>query len=204
MTSSAVAFNPAATTNFAGLFSVTATGLIQGVAFDDPVGRFRLAGGTLASTETLAMFGGVGISENIAAGGFNALGNPISRATAQTNLTGFSVFDQNGAAINSPQSPVPVSLVGGQVNFYRLNGSAGARIILAIDPALISLDGGLISQQVSWDYTNQRIVAYDSVAALSVRILSVQTTGCKTVSYNSTTGVATWVTSSNACAVVQL
>src|ERR1700744_1215167 len=103
MTSSAVAFNPAATTNFAGLFSVTATGLIQGVAFDDPVGRFRLAGGTLASTETLAMFGGVGIRENIAAGGFNALGTPVGRATAQTTLTGFAVFDQNGAAINSPQ-----------------------------------------------------------------------------------------------------
>jgi len=204
MTATAVAFTPAATTNFAGLFDVTATGLIQGVAFDDPVGRYRLAGGTLASTETLAMFGGVGISENIATGGLDVRGNPVGRATAQANLTGFTVFDQNGAAISSPQSPVPVTLLGGQVNFYRLNGSAGARIVLAIDPTLISLDGGLITQQVSWDYTNQKIVAYDSVAALPIRILSVQTSGCKTVSYNSTTGVATWVNSGNACAVVQL
>jgi hypothetical protein len=204
MSATSVAFNPAATTNAAGLFSVTATGLIQGTSFDDPVSRFRLAGGTLASTETLAMFGGVGIQENIAAGGFNALGNPVGRATAQTNLTGFAVFDQNGAAISSPQSPVPVTLIGGQVNFYRLGVSAGARLVLAIDPALISLDGGLITQQVSWDYTNQKIVAYDSVAALPIKILSVQTGQCKTVSYTSATSVATWVTSGNACAIVQL
>lgn len=204
MATPGIAFNPFATSNFAGLFTTQAQGLIQGTALDDPASRYKLAGGFLDSAETLAMFGGVGISESIATGGLDVRGNPIKRATSQANLTGFSVFDQNGAAVNSPQSPVPVTGGGGQVNFYRLNGSAGARLVLAIDPALITLDGGLITQQVSWDYTAQRIVAYDTVAALPVRILSVQTSQCKTVSYTSATGVATWVNSGNACAIVQL
>lgn len=204
MSATSIAFNPAATSNFAGLFLTQAAGLVQGVSLDNPTSRNLLAGGFLSAAATLPMFGGVGISEKIATGGLDVRGNPVDRATAQANLTGFAAFDQNGAAINSPDSPVPVTVLGGQVNFYRLGGSAGARLVLAIDPTLISLDGGLITQQVSWDYTNQRIVAYDSVAALPIRILSVQTAQCMTVAYNNTTSVASWVKTGNACAIVQL
>ncbi len=204
MSATSVAFNPAATTNAAGLFNVQAQGLIQGTYFDDPATRYALNGGVLASTETLAMFGGVGISEFIPAAGLDVRGSQIKRATAQSTgaaqLIGFSVFNQNGAAVNSPQSQVPVTLLGGQVNFFRLG--SGAKLALAIDPALVTDDGGLVNQQVSWDYTNQRIVAYDSVAALPIKILSIQPAQAMTVSYNTGTSVASWVTSGNACAIV--
>jgi len=200
MATPSLAFNPLATTNAAGLFNVSSDGLVQGVYMDAPNTRYNLAGGVLASAATLPVWGGVGIQEKISSTGINITGNDILQATAQTNLTGFSVFNQNGAGMNSPQSPVPVVGTGMQVNFFRLG--SGAQICLAIDPALVSLDGGLITQQVSWDYTNQKIVAYDSTAALPVKILQVQTSGCKTVAYNSGTGVATWVYSSNAVALV--
>lgn len=200
MATPSLAFNPLATTNAAGLFNVVSDGLVQGTFMDQPNTRYNMFGGVVGSTATLPIWGGVGIQELISTTGTNVTGNTIIQATAQTNLTGFSVFNQNGAGMNSPQSPVPVVGTGMQVNFFRFG--TGALIALAIDPALVTLDGGLITQQVSWDYTNQKIVAYDSVAALPIKILQVQTTNCKTVAYNSGTGVATWVYSSNACALV--
>lgn len=198
-----LAFNPYIQTNAPGMFTIESDGLIVGTAYPDPAARFALAGGWLASTETLPMFGGVGISENVPTEPgttgpptlpLTPLGGSIVRATAEPGtaagtLTGFSVFDQNYAAVNNPQSPVPQVGNGGLVNFYRLG--SGARVALAIDPTLISLEGGVITQQVSWDFTNQKIIAF-ATAALPVKILQVKSTGCMVPVYSSTTGFVTW------------
>jgi hypothetical protein len=194
-----IAFNPYLQTNAAGMFTVESDGLIVGTAFPDPAARFALAGGWLLASETLPMFGGVGISENIPTERTTApatptrpdiaLGPSIGRATVAANLTGFSVFDQNYAAVNTPQSPVPVVGSGGLVNFYRLG--SGARVALAIDPTLVTLEGGLITQQFSWDYTNQKIIAF-ATTALAVKILSIKSSGCMVPVYNAGTGFVTW------------
>jgi hypothetical protein len=194
-----IAFNPYIQTNAAGMFTIESDGLIVGTAYPDPAARFALSGGYLASTETLPMFGGVAIGESIPTERSTApatptrpdiaLGSLIKRSTAYTDLTGFSVFDQNYAAVNTPQSPVPSVGSGGLVNFYRLG--SGIRVALAIDPTLVTLEGGLITQQVSWDFTNQRIVAF-ATTALNVRVLSVKSTGCMVPVYNSGTGLITW------------
>lgn len=187
--------NPYVQTNAAGMFNIESDGLIVGTAMPDPAARFALSGGWLASTETLPMFGGVGIGENVpqerppVTRADVALGGSIVRAAAYAGLTGFSVFDQNYAAVNSPQSPVPVVDKGGMVNFYRFG--SGARVALAIDPTLISLEGGLITAQVSWDFTNQRIIAF-ATTALSVRILAIKASGCMVPSYSAGTGFTTW------------
>jgi hypothetical protein len=199
MSANSIAFNPWATTVAPGLFLTQAEGLVAGTFFDDPAKRFSLAGGVLAASETLPMWGGVGIGEYIPTTGKDPRGSQIKRATAQANLTGFSVFNQNGAAISSPQSPVPQTLSGGQVNFFRLG--SGAKLALAIDPALVTDDGGLITQQVSWDFTNQKIVAYDTVAALPIKILSIQTAQVMTVAFDGV-NAATWTRSGNAAAIV--
>jgi len=205
-----ISFNPYLQTNAAGMFQVASDGLIVGTAMPDPPARNWLAGGYLAATETLPMFGGVGISENVAKHTpapqpIDALGGSIIRATAEPgsaagSLTGFSVFDQNYAAVNTPQSPVPSVAAGGLVNFYRLGSNA--RVALAIDPTLISLEGGVISQQVSWDFTNQKIIAF-ATAALPVKILYVLATGCYVPVYNAGTGFITWNYNGSA-ALVQL
>ena len=196
-----IAFNPYVQTNAAGSFYIDSDGLIVGTAYPDPETRFALAGGWLANTETLPMWGGVAISENIPVeAGVHpviALGGAIARATAETNLTGFSVFDQNYAMVNTPQSPVPITDLGGEVNFYRIG--SGARVALEIDPALVSLEGGLITQQVSWDFTAQRIIAF-ATNALNVRILTIKTTGCYAPVRNGSTGFVTW--NRNAAAAV--
>lgn len=201
-----VAFNPFVTTNAAGLFLTQADGLWVGSFMDDPAIRNELAGGVLASTETLPMFQGVGIYEQISATGIDVRGNVVGRATSQgsttTGLIGFTVANQQANGLTSPQSPVPQLASGMGVNFFRLG--SGARIVVAIDPAIVSgALGALVTKQYSWDYTNQRIVAYDSVAALPVKILQVQAPA-RTISYNSGTGAATWVDTGNACALIQI
>jgi hypothetical protein len=194
-----IAFNPYIQTSAAGMFNTDSDGFIVGTAMPDPAARFALSGGYLAPTETLPMFGGVAISENIPTERSTApvtptrpdvaLGSVIARATAYANLTGFSVFDQNYAAVNTPQSPVPAVGSGGQVNFYRLG--SGARIALAIDPTLVTLEGGLITQQISWDFTNQKIIAF-ATTALNVRILSVKSNNCMVPVFNAGTGFISW------------
>jgi hypothetical protein len=177
------------------MFNIESDGYIVGMAEPDPSTRFALAGGWLATTETLPMFGGVGISENIpqerppVSRADVALGGTIARATAEANLTGFSVFDQNYAAVNSPQSPVPTVGSGGLVNFYRLG--CLARVALAIDPTLITLEGTLITSQVSWDFTNQKIIAF-ATTALPVKIIRIKSSGCMVPVYTSGTGFTTW------------
>lgn len=158
-------FYPYATTNAAGSFSAQSAGYIAGTAYNDPAVRFALAGGTLASTETLPMWGGVAISENVPLSTVDGTtGGTIGRATASTNITGFSVFDQAYSWVSSPQSTVPTAGAAGMtVPFYRLG--SGARIAVAMDPSLVSLGGGLITQQVSWDINNQCLQAYDASTA---------------------------------------
>lgn len=165
-----ITINPGLTTNASGSFNVSSVGYIQGVQLDDPAIRYALAGGVLDVNETLPMWGGVGIAEFVAGGGAGYLGSPggpngtlggkIFRATALTGskaLTGFSVFNQAHAMINTPQSQVPLASPGMQVNFLRLG--SGARISVKCDAALASLAGAdIINTPVAWDFVNQLLI----------------------------------------------
>lgn len=184
-----ITFNPILTSNAAGSFNTSSTGLIQGTAYDDPATRYALAGGILALAETLPMWGGVGISEAVAGAGAEpntvsyTLGGNIIRATnnsttgAAASLTGFSVFDQDNAMITTPQSPVPLAASYMGVHFYRLGSRA--RIAVKCDASLVDLKGAIISSQVSWDFVGQLLVPYTSTTISSL------------TSYNSGTGLVT-------------
>src|SRR6516164_9655521 len=107
------------TTTAVGTFNVTSVGYVQGEFIDDPAIRYQLAGGVLSQSETLPMWGGVGINETTTP---NTGANPpdgtqggiISRATSVTagaagQLTGFSVFNQAYGMVITAQSPVPLA-----------------------------------------------------------------------------------------------
>lgn len=190
-----ITFNPVITTNAAGSFNTSSAGFIQGTALNDPSVRNYLAGGVLATTETRPMWGGVGISENIpstaSSAPLNNLGSIIGRATSLTRtsaggLNGFSVFDQNSAAINTPQSPVPLLGSGQLVNYYRLG--SGARIAVAADPALVSLVGSPVGSQVSWDFVNQLLVPYEASAYTISSGTYSNTTGLVTLTLSGAAG----------------
>ena len=162
-------FYPYATTNAAGSFSAQSNGLIQGTAYNDPAARFALSVGTLSPSATSPIWGGIPISESLAAATTDgSQGGTVIQASAVANITGFSVFDQAYSWVSSPHSRAPsAGAAGMHVPFYRLG--SGARIAVAMDPSLVSLDGGLITQQVSWDFNNQVLQPYDaSTATVSV------------------------------------
>src|SRR5208283_679420 len=166
MASASLPFNYMPTTNAAGTFNVQTTGYVAGTYIEDPVSRYYLAGGVLASTETLPMWGGVGISVSVLPNtGTNppdaTLGGLITRATtdaaAATNqLVGFSVFNQATAMVITPQNPVPVALNGMSVNWIPLG--TNTRLIVPAAPALTTIEGSVITSRVSWDFVNQQLM----------------------------------------------
>ena len=192
-----IAFNPSLTTNAYGLFTQNTNGFVQGDAQDDPAVKFWLAGGVVGTAQTAPMWGGLPVEESIPSAstqpGTDSLGGTIITATSNATITGFSVFNQSFNGIITAQSEVPLYTTGMSINFYRLG--SGARIPLPIDPTLVSLDGTIITSQVSWDFVNNKIIAYNSgVGALPVRILKISTANNKGVSYSSVTGFANWDT----------
>lgn len=183
-------YNPMLTSNDLGGFSTTSEGYVQGVALDDPAIRNALSGGFLAAAETLPMWGGLPIFEDIPAAG-SPLGGSIGRALTTPGITGWSVFNQAHNGLTSPQSNVPLIANGMTVNFYR--AGSGARIAVPIDPALVSLEGGLITQQVSWDFTNNRIITFNATpGALPVKIIDIAIGNSKIVTYDSVNNFANW------------
>jgi len=200
-----LAFNPLPQTSAAGMFTIESDGLIAGTAYPDPATRFALAGGWLAASETLPMYGGLAISENVPqerppmTRADTVLGGIITRGTlipgtAAGSITGFSVFDQNYAAVNTPQSPVPTVGSGGLVNFYRLG--SGARVALAADPALAAaVETGTtpISAAIYWDPTNLRVTTTSaSNLLIPAKILIVKGSNCMLPVYNSGPQTVTW------------
>lgn len=163
-----ITINPALTSTASGSFNTTSIGLIQGMAYPDPETRYSLVGGLLASAETIPMWGGVALFENVpgsnTASPSGVLGPIVGRATTVTGgskpILGFSVFDQAYGMLNSPQSPVQLAASGGQVMYYRLG--SGARIAVAADANLTSLRGGLTNASVSWDFVNEQLIAYSA------------------------------------------
>lgn len=170
-------FNYLPTTNAAGTFNADSTGYVQGAYLDEPSTRFLLAGGVLATTETLPMWGGVAINETVNPNGVGGpvsnLGGLISRATNVTanavgSVTGFSVFNQAYGMAITPQSSVPLAGSLMQVNFFRLGSNA--RIAVACDPALASLETGTSNALVSWDFGAQQLAPY--VAAYAANVIT--------------------------------
>lgn len=156
-----VTINPLKTTVAAGSFAVESNGFMQGTAMADPAVRYALAGGVLAAAAALPLWGGCAIKELVPLSNTRGvLGGVVDRAAALADITGFSVFDQAYGMVNSPQSPVPLTPQEGQVNFYRLG--SGARIAVKAAPSLISLEGTIITSQVSWDYTYQELAPYEA------------------------------------------
>jgi hypothetical protein len=184
--------NPAIMTNAAGSFIIQSDGVICGTAYPDPATRFAHSGGILDDSETLPMWGGVAIDELIPGTGVASpraeLGGHIKRAADETHLSGFCVFDQNYAAINAPQSQAPQTGPGGFVAFYRMG--SGARVALELDPSLATgLEGDPITQQVGWDFVNQRII---TGTGLLVKIIRTFPGNCMAAVYTPANQFLNW------------
>lgn len=182
-------FNYMQTTNAPGTFLSTSVGGMQGMYIDAPATRFELRGGILSSSETLPMWGGVGVNVTTtpntgASPPSSTQGGIVSRATTLTagatgQLVGFSVFNQAYAMANTPQSPVPLSGSGMQVDYFLLGSNAQMYVNAA--PGLLAYAQGVsLGQQVSWDFVGQQLIPY---------IPAYTGASASSVTYNSTTGI---------------
>lgn len=200
-----VSINPQLVSNAAGLFFSTSEGLVAGTIYDDPVARFAIQSGIVSLSASTPIWGGCGIVDNLPLASAENLdvGSVLALATSQANLTGFTVFNQSAALIQSAQSPVPYAAAGMFINFVRLG--SGARIAVAVSQAdAATLAGAASNVALYWDYTNQVLKAAPGGTAIAAKLLSVDAVGnSRTVSYASATGFATW-NNTGYCAVIQI
>jgi hypothetical protein len=205
-----ISFNPFTTSSPQNTFLSPTQGYMQGLMYDDPVARLELAGGQLAAAETIVMWGGRPILEQInitSAGASDGLGPQVASATAQTNCTGWCVFNQAGSMVLIPGGAYPpVAAVGNYVSFVRYGSLA--RIAVACDPSLVTtITGGtnsITSQALYWDITNYRITLTTSggnwALPTTTKLLSTNSTNSKIITY--TASQASWTT--GAAAIIQI
>jgi len=196
-----ISFNPMATTNATGLFNTNSNGYTQGDALDDPAIKFKLASGIYAAANTTPIWGGMPMTETVASittssvPGTGILGTQLLAATStQTDISCFCVVNQAFGGLTSPQSPAQTYSPGMSVNFYRTG--SGARIPLRLNPAAIAaIEGGAVNVQFYWNWANNWITVTNTDAALptSFKVLSISPSNNKTIAYNGTTGVATYI-----------
>jgi hypothetical protein len=194
-----ISVSPFTTSNFTGSFVNSSQGLVQGTASDDPMTRQALSGGVVYASETYPMWGGIAITEIIPTAGYlvaaGMLGPTLKRATTiatvGSGITGFIVTDQAYNGIITTGSPVPLFVQGGTAHFYRLGSRA--KVNVQIDTTLATnLLGNAYNTQVAWDFTNQKLSTFSSGTALDVKVLDIQTGNSKTITYNTSTGLATY------------
>jgi hypothetical protein len=159
-----ITLNPLPTTFASGTFGVSTDGYIAGAAYPDPASRYKLRAGFIAAAVTGLVYGGIGVSASVQAAASPMLGPQLAIATAIANLTGFAVWDQSAAPVQTPQSPVPLASPGMGMSFYEFG--SGACIALPISSAnAAALLNGLDNVQLSWDYTNQVVIPFTNSGA---------------------------------------
>lgn len=225
MATPSIALNPAVQTTFAGTFFASSDGYVQGDALDDPAIRFALRRGIVSPSATVPMWGGLAISESLLAGGVGVGATnpssdlqsvlvPATNITANTagNLTGFTVFNQSTAMIQTAQSRVPQAPSSGSINFYRIG--CGARIPFAASAAAIAAwTGGLSDPNtIYWDTNNLWLTnaAGGGIFGplLNVTLDSISAANSRVVNYNqnssgyATSGFLNWIEGQGAVVLV--
>lgn len=208
--SGTISFNPFSTSTPQNTFLSPTQGYMQGLVYDDPTSRLELMGGTLAIAETIVMWGGRPIGEQInvtAAGASDGLGPAVASATSTATATGWSVFNQAGSMVLIPGGAYPpVAAVGNYVSFFRYGSLA--RIAVACDPALVtSISVGtnvITSQALYWDVTFYRITLTTSggnwALPTTTKLISTNSGNSKIITY--TASQASWTT--GAAAIIQI
>lgn len=186
-------FNPNVTTNAPYQFLSTTEGWVQGSMWDDPNSIQWLTTGYINSSVSQPVWAGLPITETsiLTSGTTSNLGSSLVLATAQTNITAWTVANQAYNMLITPGNNVQVALANMTVSYVR--AGSNARIVVAVDSAAISaLTNVATNTAVYWDFTNNALNS-SGTGALPVKFLGLNSNS-KIVSYNSGTGAVTWTT----------
>ena len=161
-------------------FLLNTDGFIVGTLYGKFPDRYAIEGGVVASTQTTPLYGGLPLTLAVTAPtiqGSSGLGERATLATAQTNIDGWSVFDQGAAGIISGFSNVPLYYVNTSINFVR-----SGFLVLPVNPAAVNtIAGGASNQAIFWNFA-QGYVDITGTGALGYQIIALSTNS-KTVTY---------------------
>lgn len=210
-----VTLNPMPVTDASGSFFISSQGYVAGTVYPNAAARMFLQAAVIdpSASSSAFFYGGVGITAKIVnPGGSPALSSALDKmldlATAVGNLTGFAVFDQSAAGIQTPNSQVPTYSPGQSLNFYGFGSGACIKLPISNTNAQALL-GVADNTALSWDYTNQVVIPYTNTGANAgaipgtvwnttvtspvARIIDVQVGNSMIVAVNSpSTGLASW------------
>ena len=161
-------------------FLLNTDGFIVGTLYGKFPDRYAIEGGVVASTQATPLYGGLPLTLAVTAPtiqGSSGLGERATLATAQTNIDGWSVFDQGAAGIISGFSNVPLYYANTSINFVRTGF-----LVLPVNPAAVNtIAGGASNQAIFWNFT-QNYVDITGTGALGFQIIALSTNS-KTVTY---------------------
>lgn len=189
----AINFNPMTTLTGENSFQLQSQGYIQGAFMDDPVARMWLLPGIVANSVTQPVWGGIPIVESVPSLSSSKLQSAASELTIPTTIaeiTGWTVFNRAHNMLITPGNPVPQATANMTVAYFRTGSNI--RIPVKISSALATaVEGGSVTQQVAWDFTNNELTTYSTGTALPVKVLKVNDNS-KVVNYDSGTGALSW------------
>jgi hypothetical protein len=192
-----IALNPLQTTFASGTFNVNTVAYTAGSLYPNASTRNLIRTGFVASSVTGLMYGGVGVTVSTQAAASPMLGPQLSIATAIGNLSGFLVWDQSAAPVQTPQSNVALASPG--MGFSFVEFGLGHCIALPMSAAnAANLLNVADTTQLTWDYTNQVLLPFTSgqipgPSSLPAKIIDVQIGNSWVVTPNSpSAGQATW------------
>lgn len=191
-----------ATTHLSGSFIPHATGAKEGTSVQHPNQAQQPDSGVfVGATATQKAWGGLPVSVEISAKpGEARVRLATDYATAQAWLTfdGADHLFQDGESIGLYED-------GESALFYR--GKSNIEIWVKIDDTLAAtlLTGANYwNTAVSWDFTNNQIIAFDTTALSNVEITGISMTNNEVVDFDSGTNTAQWARSQTAGALAKI
>jgi hypothetical protein len=186
-----ISFNPALMTGAQNTFLLDTQGFIQGLTLDDWVSRAHLSSGLVASSVSQAVWGGMGVAVDVSGGEH---GESVGLAST-TQINGFTVYDQGINFIQIPGNNVPTVVAGQSVPFYKFGSKASIPVPCSAATASALL-GGTISPTLYWDTAAFELTTTSSTTTIelpsTVTVRRVNMANSKVITYNSTTGAASW------------
>ena len=121
--------------------------------------------GIVSPSATSAMWGGMAVQVFPQ----QPYGAAVCLAQDVTQICAFTTFDRSDALISTAEDPVPSAGPRYAINY--VNTGSGVKLVLQADPSLRkALGGAAANTQLSWDFQNQRAIAFSAAAgALPVR-----------------------------------
>lgn len=187
-----ITINTASTTSPQNSFALQTQGYTQGQTVDDWASRAWLRPGIVGSAVSTPIYAGLGIAANV--NGLNVNGSnatTIVPATT-TQINGFTVYDQNINAIQTPGNTAAFVSAGGNVSFYKFGTNATIPLPVA-SGAVSAIETGNINMQLYWDTVALNITNTSSGNTIALPVTTIQGINSNSKVIQNSSGVLSYI-----------